>query len=103
MAVSISEYLGQRVDSDEQIIPAIKTDICPFMNAVCSKLKENNKPVCSVRKTNGDVWIVCKHRLCSTIKTIPLNSYQRSVLLSVSNTIWGNIMSQDVLIKREIR
>jgi hypothetical protein len=103
MAVSIAEYLGQRVDREEQILPAIITDLCPFMNAVCSKLKEGNKPVCSVRKTNGDVWIVCKHRLCSTIKSIPLNPYQRGVLLTVAKTIWGDLNPSNVLMKREIR
>lgn len=39
MAVSIAEYLGQRTDVDQQIVPVAKgTQIqCPFMDRTCDK------------------------------------------------------------------
>ncbi|HFV6845753.1 TPA: hypothetical protein ACH9Z0_005135, partial [Escherichia coli] len=52
MAVSIAEYLGQRTDVDQQIVPVAKgTQIqCPFMDRTCdkaSKVKNPTPPVCS--------------------------------------------------------
>ncbi|EEI47781.1 MULTISPECIES: NotI family restriction endonuclease [Morganellaceae] len=68
MAVSIAEYLGQRTDVKESIIPIAKdTEAqCPFMDRTCDKVSKKNHPVCSVRKPDNTIWIVCEHRLCST-------------------------------------
>lgn len=68
MAVSIAEYLGQRTDVEHQIVPVSKGTLaqCPFMDRTCDKVSKNNHPVCSVRKPDGTIWIVCEHRLCST-------------------------------------
>ncbi|MDD9338072.1 MAG: NotI family restriction endonuclease [Providencia heimbachae] len=68
MAVSIAEYLGQRTDVEEVIIPVAKdTEAqCPFMDRTCDKVTKKNHPVCSVRKPDSTIWIVCEHRLCST-------------------------------------
>ena len=75
MAVRIAEYLGQRTDCDAKVIEplALGTDaLCPFMDKPCSKVSKKrgaNHPVCSVRKPNDEIWIVCEHRLCSTSNT----------------------------------
>ena len=51
MAVTIAEYLGQRVDVEAPIKPITsKATNCPFMEKACEKLKKNNKPICSARK-----------------------------------------------------
>ncbi len=104
MALSIAEYLGQRVDGTNEIQPAVGNENCPFMAAPCSKIKELNKPICSVRKNNGDIWIVCKHRLCATLKNVPLVFHQRRVLISIAKRIWGNnVEPHDIFVKREVR
>ncbi len=103
MGVKIAEYLGLNVDSSNSIMPVVDSANCPFMNAPCSKLQQGNKPICSVRKTNGDLWLVCKNRLCATLKAVPLNEYQKGVLLSVAKKIWGDsVLENEVLIKREV-
>lgn len=104
MAVSIAEYLGQRVDGPDVIYPVDGPAKCPFMEANCTKISGKNKPICSVRKPNGDVWIVCKHRLCATLKNVPLNFHQKKVLLAVAKTIWGeDIEAKDIKVRREVR
>lgn len=106
MSVSIAEYFGQRTDIDSPTIIPIADDSevsCPFMNAKCIKLAASNKPVCSVRKTDGTLWIVCRHRLCATPKNIPLATYQREKLLEVAKTIFSpKISANKVLIRREV-
>ncbi|HFV8134082.1 TPA: hypothetical protein ACIAAO_005728, partial [Escherichia coli] len=69
MAVSIAEYLGQRTDVDQQIVPVAKgTQIqCPFMDRTCdkaSKVKNPTPPVCSVNRPGfpGECFI-CELRL----------------------------------------
>ena len=109
MAVSIAEYLGQRTDVDQQIVPVAKgTQIqCPFMDRTCdkaSKVKNPTPPVCSVRKPDGTVWIVCEHRLCSTRqkKTVIVNGrkkqienilveHQRDILRKVAKLIYQDL------------
>ena len=113
MAVSIAEYLGQRTDVDQQIVPVAKgTQIqCPFMDRTCdkaSKVKNPTPPVCSVRKPDGTVWIVCEHRLCSTRqkKTVIVNGrkkqienilveHQRDILRKVAKLIYQDPELQD--------
>jgi hypothetical protein len=80
MGVAIAEYFGQRTDVATPIIQPVsrssRNKLCPFMNKDCAKISKGLKPVCSVRKRNGDIWIVCRDRLCSTNKNIPLSLSQ---------------------------
>jgi len=106
MGVTIAEYFGQRTDVSNPIIqPTLKTSAnkkCPFMDKECAKISKNLKPVCSVRKHNGDIWIVCRDRLCSTNKKIQLIDYQKSVLLSIAKETFSKDITKDhVFIKRE--
>lgn len=106
MAVRVAEYLGQRTDVDTPVIqPATKGAMCPFMNAECTKVRKGYKPVCSVRKEgSGSVWIVCPHRLCATLKTPPLTSYQETMLHDIAKLIFHpDIAKEDVLVKREVQ
>ncbi len=52
MAVSIAEYLGQRTDVDQQIVPVAKgTQIqCPFMDRTCDKASKVKNPTPPVLK-----------------------------------------------------
>lgn len=61
MSVSVAEYFGQRTDTDANVIkPVSGNHKCPFMGGLCQKMAKSspNKPVCSVRKADGTVWIV---------------------------------------------
>ncbi len=126
MAVSVAEYLGQRTDhTGIQIIPvdAKSGAKCPFMDRACDKVTKGNHPVCSVRKSDDSLWIVCEHRLCSTRQTekrlvqsehdpskskerniqIPLVSHQVDILYQVAETVYGkNIKKADIGVKREV-
>jgi hypothetical protein len=106
MGVSIAEYFGQRTDVEAPVIQpvtAVSTDkMCPFMNRECAKVSKGLKPVCSVRKRNGDIWIVCRDRLCSTNKNIPLTEYQKDILLAIAKEVFlPNIQKEYIFIKRE--
>lgn len=113
MAISVAEYLGQRTDVVNPLIapqPSRTVVQCPFMDRHCFKLKQGAKPVCSVRKTDGTFYIVCKDRFCATQKKypgtqtlMPLTSYQKSILHSVAKTIfYPGIQRDKVLTKREV-
>lgn len=116
MAVSVAEYLGQRTDiEDRQIIPVKLSTICecPFMDSHCAKLTKKLQPVCSVRKSNGDLWIVCEHRLCATPKNrlLPdkkkrkakLVTHQKELLWEVAKTVYkGDFTRDDIVINREV-
>ena len=82
MGVSVAEYYGQRTDVDYPIIqPVVRQMPCPFTcGNICKKLKSGNPPVCSVRKPDGTLWIVCSERLCATKKDIPLCEHQCAIL-----------------------
>jgi hypothetical protein len=103
MSVRVAEYFGQNTESESPIIPIRDEGICPFMNDKCVKLAQNNKPVCTVRKNNGDLWIVCRHRLCATKNKIPLSVYQKEVLFEVGKYTFGDdILPEDIAVKREV-
>ena len=119
MAVSVAEYLGQRTDIDSvNIIPVAvvsKSKIpCPFMDGICSKIWKGQQPVCSVRKRNGTVWIVCEHRLCATPKTrdvagseerkpSSLTEHQADILWKVASTVYrGDFEKKDIIVNREV-
>ena len=70
MGVSVAEYYVQITDFDTPIIQPVKGNgICPFSSGnTCKKLRSGNPPVCSVRKADGTMWIVCSDRLCNTKK-----------------------------------
>lgn len=106
MGVSIAEYFGQRTDVLTPVIkPVTRTSAskkCPFMDKDCAKVSKGLKPVCSVRKRNGDIWIVCRDRLCSTNKGIPLIEYQKNRLLVIAREVFSPaIQKEHILIKRE--
>jgi len=108
MPVSVAEYLGERTDTAKQIPPlsalASKPKVpCPFRNSHCLKAAKGQQPVCSVRDTSGELWIVCEHRLCATTpKAGPVNEHQKKILRLVANAIYGNnISDEEILIKRE--
>ena len=122
MAVSVAEYLGQRTDIDDpKIIPVeLKSGaMCPFMDRTCDKVAKGKHPVCSVRKPNNKLWIVCEHRLCSTrqnkkepslnnpkkiINTpIGLVNHQKNILWMIASTIYrGEFEKGDIGIRREV-
>ena len=105
MGVSVAEYLGQRTDVDSLCItPAEGTSIpCPFMAADCSKVAQRYKPVCSVRLSDGRLWIVCRNLLCSTRKDVPLSPHQLDVLLNVAKCVFGtHVTPSEVCVKREV-
>ncbi len=116
MSVKVAEYLGQRTDvNNPTIAPASRGDMCPFMDAPCKKLvpQQLQKPICSVRKGDGQLWIVCEHRLCATKKTarragvrtprpIRLNEYQKNRIMEIARLIYGGAIGEnDILLKRE--
>ena len=104
MAVKVAEYFGFRTEQEEITIQPVvdKTAICPFMNDICVKVSQGNKPVCSVRRNDGDIWIVCRHRLCATKNKIPLTEYQKKILFEVGKCIFGDSVDKnDIVIRRE--
>lgn len=108
MSVSVAEYLGQRTEVDYPTIqPAVGVQRCPFMEDDCTKLSQQNrptKPVCTVRKPNGDLWIVCRNRLCATKGGIPLTEYQKSVLFDIAKCVYGDdVLQEDIVFKREAK
>ena len=119
MGVSVAEYFGQRTDIDVPVIQPINIPgrvgnsipwgnscpICPFSSGnPCKKLKSGNEPVCSVRKSDGTLWINCSDRLCATKKDIPLCAHQRDILWQVGQYVFSpNILPDDICVKREER
>jgi len=110
--VSVLEYLGKNVEKQTDVTPVDYENPpqCPFMGIPCTKVRKKLKPVCSVRKTNGDMWIVCSNRLCSSMKiqpatrqVVPLVEHQVEVLHQIAKLIYGSDISlDDILIKREV-
>lgn len=119
MGVSVAEYYGQRTDVETPVIqpaaiPPKKADranwegecpTCPFtLGNPCKKMNSGYEPVCSVRKTDGTLWINCSDRLCATKKDLPLSPYQSNILLQVGKHIFSpDIQADDICIKREER
>lgn len=126
MAVQIAEYLGQRTDVDSPLINPVAPKsgaLCPFMDRACDKVSKANHPVCSVRKPNGSIWIVCEHRLCSTRQKekrkvpsekdptrlvdkdveLALVPHQIDILLKVAHVIYGPHVTIDHIgVRREV-
>ena len=108
MPVQVAEYLGIRTDSAVNIVPVAelhtKPDVpCPFRNDKCLKVMKGQHPVCSVRNSSGDLWVVCEHRLCATQpKKSNLNAHQQKILTMVAKTIYyESIQASQILVKRE--
>lgn len=111
MTVSVAEYLGQKSENADEIVPIQKRNIdlnkirCPFRNGNCDKAAKGNHPVCAVRDiASGAIWISCEHRLCSTSpKNSPLSPHQIQILSQVSNLCFRNAQeNDDVMVKREV-
>lgn len=117
MAVSVAEYLGQRTDVDDiDIVPVpLGGDVqCPFRDGKCAKIAIGKQPICSVRKNNNNLWIVCEHRLCATTinkednngEKMPatLVNHQIDILWKVAKTVYrGNFGKSDIVVGREVR
>lgn len=108
MPVIVAEYLGVRTDTVSPILPIKDLQAkpklpCPFRNSHCLKTAKGQQPVCSVRDTNGELWIVCEHRLCATTpKAAPLNEHQKKILHTVAKSVFGSETTQEsILFKRE--
>lgn len=106
MGVSVAEYLGQRTDIDTPtILPVEGEHFCPFScGNTCKKLKSHNHPVCSVRRPDGTLWIVCSDRLCATKKDVPLCQHQSDILLDIGQHIFSpEVTKERIGVKREER
>lgn len=122
MAVKIAEYYGQRVDIDINELSPIDPNIpqpCPFMDSPCSKMsgRQKYKPICSVRKPDNTLWIVCEHRLCSSRKNkkVVINNktvtrpsqyiqYQKDILHNIGKTVFGEESKEEnIYVSREAR
>ena len=106
MGASVAEYYGQRTDIDDPVITPVRgNQPCPFSSGnVCKKLKSRNHPICSLRKPDGTLWLVCSERLCTTKKDIPLCEHQKSILQDIGNHLFSpSITRQDICVKREER
>lgn len=108
MPVSVAEYLGMRTDSAISLNPVPNLagkprEICPFRNSHCLKTAKGQRPVCSVRDTSGEIWIVCEHRLCATTpKAAPVNDHQKKILRMVAKAVFSEaVADEEILIKRE--
>ena len=121
MGVSVAEYLGQRTDVDNPVISPVnvstsraeRNDLkrrgripsCPFVDGnICKKIRSGYEPVCSVRKSDGTLWLNCSERLCATKKNLPISRYQRGILLQAGRFIYNSSVTPDqVCVKREAR
>lgn len=112
MGVHVAEYFGQRTDVAEIIQPAYmpnsKDDpdlpLCPFSAGnTCRKLKSKYEPVCSVRTDEGDLWIVCPERLCTTKKDLPLCEHQIKILTNIADHVFKpGLQADEICIRREV-
>lgn len=110
MSVAVAEYYGHRTDATRNIVPETSvTALCPFMkDTPCKKLANDKKPpVCVVRKSTkaqpNAMWIACSKRLCASQRNASLSSYQKSMLLSIAQILFGSsITSADVCVKAEV-
>ncbi len=120
MAIIIAEYLGKRTNSDTSIHPyphkveegkGIQFEhmgTCPFNELPCKKMNKKSNalfPVCSLRR-NGELYIICEHRLISTSRQadgLPLSPYQNKMLLILAKEIFAEELSiEQLLYKSEI-
>lgn len=104
MGITIAEYLGQRTDAVQKISPVGETVVpkCAFADIPCSKLNSKPdplKPVCSLKR-NGELWISCRDRLCSSTGDT-LTSYQRSILVQIAKEIYGSGIAEDNIIYKK--
>ena len=91
---AIEEILGRRAKLGFQ--PADTDYRCPFINKTCIKRstadKKNPYPVCSLRKTNGDVVAVCPKRF-----------YERDFLQDVIEHAWVGPKPANPIITSEVK
>jgi hypothetical protein len=111
MPLSIAEYLGQRTDVDEDIIPSIlggkPVPSCDFLGGPCSKLNSSRPqhPVCSVRMhggiNDGKLFVVCSDRLIPA-KSNKLSQTQIAALGSISRVLFPEVSVGAVGYKRQM-
>lgn len=107
MPVRIAEYLGQRTDVDEPAIrpTALKPNVaptCPFLGQPCTKLtgKKSYPPVCSVRKGNGSLFVVCSDRIVPA-RSRTLTVDHLNLLGSVSAILFPEAIDDKITFKRQ--
>ena len=102
MGVRVAEYLGIKTDSDDIIAPPEPESRCPFANIECMKIANGDKPVCSVRKETDQLWIVCRHRLCSSSGN-NLTEYQKDILHQIARELFNpDITRDETFFKKEV-
>ncbi len=108
MSVSVAEYMGQRTDDDAHDIVPVPLDTassaCPFVSShICRKCITHKEPVCSVRKSDGTLWITCPDRFCASKKDLDLCEHQKTILLDIARHVFcSNVGPADVCVKREV-
>jgi hypothetical protein len=107
--VRVAEYLGIDAAGGIPITPInveTKPSVpCLFRNDICSKAKQGNQPICSVRHAKSDtLWISCRHRFCaSSPKDSPLNEHQIKILKMVASAVYQTTLpDSEILVKREV-
>jgi hypothetical protein len=105
MSVSIVEYLGVNIETtDTNITPARPGSQCRFYGGECHKVNAGNKPVCSVRKSSGEFYIVCSKRLCATNQNLVLTDHQTKILRKIAKTIFReNIRDNEIAVRTEMK
>ena len=102
--VSVAEYLGHAVPTSKDAIEPVFAARCPFADIKCRKLdKDKKKPVCSTRKADHKIWIVCRERLCSTGGD-SLTPYQSDILCKIASEVFEMESDPDnVIYKKEVK
>lgn len=110
MSQLVAEYLGVRVQAGTAL-PLLNSEAkpkigCPFRNDTCVKAGKGQVPVCSIRDAkNGQLFIVCEHRLCaSSRKTSLLSDYQGEIIQHLMESVLPQEHRVGVLVvQREAR
>jgi len=91
---AIEEILGRRAKSGFQ--PATHDYRCPFIDRTCIKRstadKKNPYPICSLRKSSGEVVAVCPKRF-----------YERDFLQDVIDHAWTGSKPNNPIMTREVK
>src|SRR3954463_2456213 len=106
MTVRVAEYLGH--NAAQPVVPYIAGQPipnCPFSGFPCAKLDRTapQKPVCSVWSNDDDLWIICEHRLLTTLKEVPTTQpYVANRLAEIAEVLWGpSLAPSDLAVARQ--
>jgi hypothetical protein len=111
MPIQIAEYLGQRTDTDREILPSIRggrqVPMCPFSGDACIKLNHNPplQPVCTVRvhdkNYQGEPFIVCSNRLIPA-QAQTLTADHMQALRSIASAVLPTASPQEIGFRRQV-